>query len=585
MKKKLLTLFLTAMITISAIPFSSNIYAIEYNMENLFPNEIFSSSYYNKEVDYSLWDKFLKYDLCITDYNSLTEEQKELCKFIFETERSAKSVIRCERARKTLAGDTNLGDRITVESLYGINAISSFYTDYIDHQDVVYCTPDIKHFDFNINVNEYWLDDEGNERVLFDGENELTTHYGYFGYYKYDDEMKSILDSTGYTYPRYTNISSFLFDDDRYCLAFPDKSVMSYTLIKTTPSPKMENNSYFVDDDVELIKKDNIYYTIMPDNTAMLFKSDFRIENYLNNNEPINETIIIPDEVNGYPVTAIKSFAFYNSGITKIELPETIAYIGDEAFCKCKFLEEINFPKSLKSIAWSAFSSCDSLTNIIMDCPELELSKWQFNCSEIKSATLKVKSIGEYSFANCSKLEKVILNEGLESIESSAFLNCNNLKNIQFPSSLKYIGQEAFTSTAINSLVIPSTIKVIGKFPHRTDFLLYSIGQVLSTDPLTDECKLAVNPDCTICGYTNTEAEFYAKEWNLKFIDLDSQTEKWDINLDGETNSADIVLMYNYLHGKATLIPQPIDKLDLNGDAAFNVFDVILLKRTLLKNS
>ena len=29
------------------------------------------------EVDYSLWDKFIKYDLCITDYDSLTDEEKE----------------------------------------------------------------------------------------------------------------------------------------------------------------------------------------------------------------------------------------------------------------------------------------------------------------------------------------------------------------------------------------------------------------------------------------------------------------------------------------------------------------------------
>lgn len=52
-----------------------------------------------------LWEKFLKYDLCITDYNSLTDEEKDLCKFIFETEQSTGDTIRCEHARRTLAHD------------------------------------------------------------------------------------------------------------------------------------------------------------------------------------------------------------------------------------------------------------------------------------------------------------------------------------------------------------------------------------------------------------------------------------------------------------------------------------------------
>ena len=71
--------------------------------------------------DLELWKKFLKYDLCITDYDSLTEEEKKLCKFIFERERISFYV--CLRARKTLAHDQNIGDRITLEQLensYGI---------------------------------------------------------------------------------------------------------------------------------------------------------------------------------------------------------------------------------------------------------------------------------------------------------------------------------------------------------------------------------------------------------------------------------------------------------------------------------
>ena len=65
------------------------------------------SSYRVNAADYSLWDKFLKYDLCITNYNSLSEEKKQLCHFIFDTEQSANGDIVCERARRILAGETD----------------------------------------------------------------------------------------------------------------------------------------------------------------------------------------------------------------------------------------------------------------------------------------------------------------------------------------------------------------------------------------------------------------------------------------------------------------------------------------------
>ena len=118
MKNKILALSLSAfMISDMANPLNSIAYGENYK------NSPFASNYHSKEIDYSLWDKFIRYDLCITDYDSLTDDEKELCKFIFETERSAKGTVRCERARRILADDENTGERITLEELenaYGI---------------------------------------------------------------------------------------------------------------------------------------------------------------------------------------------------------------------------------------------------------------------------------------------------------------------------------------------------------------------------------------------------------------------------------------------------------------------------------
>ena len=59
------------------------------------------------ENNSKLWERFLKYDLCILDYDSLDDEQKDLCKFIFETELNSDDTIICERARRILNGVKN----------------------------------------------------------------------------------------------------------------------------------------------------------------------------------------------------------------------------------------------------------------------------------------------------------------------------------------------------------------------------------------------------------------------------------------------------------------------------------------------
>jgi len=89
----------------------------------------------------------------------LTEEEKELCKFIFETEQGTNETIICERARRTLDHDENIGERITLDDLedcYGIWDRYSYSKS--GNYWYIHCVPDIKHLDGWDDYNEYWLD-------------------------------------------------------------------------------------------------------------------------------------------------------------------------------------------------------------------------------------------------------------------------------------------------------------------------------------------------------------------------------------------------------------------------------------------
>ena len=51
--------------------------------------------------------------------------------------------------------------------------------------------------------------------------------------------------------------------------------------------------------------------------------------------------------------------------------------------------------------------------------------------------------------------------DGLTAINESAFSGCSELKEINMPSQLRYIGANAFNSTAITTVVLPEYVREI----------------------------------------------------------------------------------------------------------------------------
>lgn len=60
------------------------------------------------------------------------------------------------------------------------------------------------------------------------------------------------------------------------------------------------------------------------------------------------------------------------------------------------------------------------------------------------------------------KIKKIVIKEGVTSLPEDAFKNCKKATSITIASSVKEIGKEAFSGTAIKSITIPKTVKKIG---------------------------------------------------------------------------------------------------------------------------
>ena len=68
-----------------------------------------------------------------------------------------------------------------------------------------------------------------------------------------------------------------------------------------------------------------------------------------------------------------------------------------------------------------------------------------------------VTSIGERSFADCTKLEKIIFSEKIETINGRAFAGCTSLKSVSLPDSITNMDTEIFSGcTSLSSVKLPN---------------------------------------------------------------------------------------------------------------------------------
>ena len=132
-------------------------------------------------------------------------------------------------------------------------------------------------------------------------------------------------------------------------------------------------------------------------------------------------------------VTTIEEYAFYNSSLATITLPNTLTSIGYSAFSGCSTLTSISIPNSVKNLGRSAFENCVSLTTIILSNEMTILNDNTFqDCSSLKAVKLggKLTTIGEYVFSGCLKLNEISLPASITSISENAFATCTKLYDI-----------------------------------------------------------------------------------------------------------------------------------------------------------
>ena len=147
-------------------------------------------------------------------------------------------------------------------------------------------------------------------------------------------------------------------------------------------------------------------------------------------------------------IPAIEKYTFYKcESLESVNLPSSLTRIGDSAFYYCSMLQNVEMPNGVTTIGEYAFGSCLSLTNIIIPASVTSLGKGAFNnCENMRSVTIlgSITTIAEYTFGNCRSLITVTLPNSLTRIETYAFAYCSSLFTITIPSNVSRIDETAF---------------------------------------------------------------------------------------------------------------------------------------------
>lgn len=157
-------------------------------------------------------------------------------------------------------------------------------------------------------------------------------------------------------------------------------------------------------------------------------------------------------------IITLEEFVFFDCfNLKEIILSETITEIPD-GFCRrCQCLEKINL-SHVQFIGTSAFSECSNL-----DAGNLsaKIDRHAFEGTAVRNLDIKdISELDKGVYQNCENLESVTIS-GDRAIPDRLFSGCKNLKNVTIDEGITAVGDSAFSKTAVEKIILPSTVIVV----------------------------------------------------------------------------------------------------------------------------
>lgn len=226
---------------------------------------------------------------------------------------------------------------------------------------------------------------------------------------------------------------------------------------------------------------------------------------------PENTTLVIKDGTKAVNCKAFKNAA----NITDIVFPATLDYVGEAAFEGTGWYESLPDGAVYAGnvlYAYKGVMQLDEADFVVKDGTKSIADKVFYNNTIIGSVTIpaSVEIIGKQTFDGCRNITEVTIpeNSNLRIISDGAFQYAN-ITEINLPESLEIIGAIAFTRTNLNSVYIPSKVKVLeGAFNEIPTIDYFEV----SPDNLyycSDKDGVLFNKDKTVLCYFPSDIKDY----------------------------------------------------------------------------
>ncbi|MBQ8389279.1 MAG: leucine-rich repeat protein [Clostridia bacterium] len=191
--------------------------------------------------------------------------------------------------------------------------------------------------------------------------------------------------------------------------------------------------------------------------------------------------------INNTSLTHIGSFAFDGCNISKIVLPETVEYIGSQAFNGNKLKAEVD--GVIYADDWVVGVTSTGVNNVTIKRGTVGIANYSFyGCEAIQNVSMpdSLKYIGRGAFLTCTQIYISEFPTGLERIEDYAFYGCvlsiyGEDYNLVLPEGLQYIGRSAFYQNNILGITIPGSCKYVGDYAFFSCTDMW--GYLLDTKP------------------------------------------------------------------------------------------------------
>lgn len=208
-------------------------------------------------------------------------------------------------------------------------------------------------------------------------------------------------------------------------------------------------------------------------------------------------TVIIPDVIDGHPVTVIGAKAFEKCTMLKTAvIPEGVTTVCADAFFNCEALTEVTVPDSAicfdgNPVAYSPAAVVISpnhpvlelVDGVLFDRINRRLLSYPLTAAaesyEIPNGTV---FIGKAAFFCCSTLTNIVIPDSVIAIEERAFVACK-FKCLTVPGNVKTIGAGAFgLCNALETLTLSEGVTTIG---DRAFMLVSKIAEITLPDSVT----------------------------------------------------------------------------------------------------